>query len=269
MNPFTIAIIGLGNLGLAIARRLEDVLPGLAVGIDPAEGARRRWEALSGRAALENLDSLSSSSLRRVFVLVYDESQAGAVLRHISDTWSPGPGQQSSVFVCTTLSPVFAARLDEYERAGLSVLELPLTGGEAAARSGALTAMAWDGLAAADERFLVGTVAARVVRFRRRGEATLAKLLSQAVIAYQVAALDAATAAAATLDVDPRSLLDVIRHGSASSRVSTAIESFSASTLDKDVQLLRDHGVALPTIDASRVGQRFADLRPRLAGPGV
>src|SRR5690606_37439254 len=103
-------VVGLGNIGLAIARRL--VMRGRpVVGVDIAEGRRDAWHALTGARAVADLAEVDWSSVDRVFIVVRMTDQAAAVLAALADVPAQAP---LACHLVTTLEPGFAAGLSSY-----------------------------------------------------------------------------------------------------------------------------------------------------------
>ena len=112
-----IVVVGLGNIGLAIARRL--VVRGHSVtGVEVAEPRRAVWQALTGQTAVADLDEVDWAEVDRVFVIVRMTDQAGEVLTKL-----PTTDQEIVCHLVTTLEPLFASRLVEFSRAGLRIIE--------------------------------------------------------------------------------------------------------------------------------------------------
>ena len=100
-------VVGLGDLGISIARRLHAV--GVAViGVDGAAERRTMWEGESGREALASTADLDSASAPRAFVCVRTTDQAAAVIDDLNGRLGSG----STIYVVTTLAVDFARGLD-------------------------------------------------------------------------------------------------------------------------------------------------------------
>src|SRR5882757_2511877 len=131
-----VAVIGLGDLGFAVARRLHEV--GLEVhGVDGEAERRRLWRGATGREALATTDELADLGIRRAFVCVRMTDQADAVLEDLGRM--PGAGEIAA-YLLTTLEPAFARGLADRDDPPRAV-ETPVSGGRAGAERGDLTVL--------------------------------------------------------------------------------------------------------------------------------
>ncbi|MFO7647424.1 NAD(P)-dependent oxidoreductase, partial [Halomonas campaniensis] len=134
-----VGVIGLGAMGLGTATALREA--GLEViGCDISPQARQAFEARGGRcvAAPEAL----ADQCEVVLLVVVSAEQVEAVLfgeDGLAGRMSPG----GLVMQCATVAPSFARRLGErLATDDLLMLDAPISGGAAKARSGALSVMA-------------------------------------------------------------------------------------------------------------------------------
>jgi 3-hydroxyisobutyrate dehydrogenase-like beta-hydroxyacid dehydrogenase len=207
--PRTSGMIGLGNMGGRIARRIRDA--GLAVrgydrsssqveesGIEPAASIAE----LVGAADVVFL-SLPDSTVVEAVIFgddgVVESARSGQVVVDLS-TAAPS----SSVRIHATL----AERGVEFVDAGIS-------GGAAAAEKGTLAIMAGgspDALALAGP--FMNTFSAHVYHMGAPGSGHVAKLLNNFLNAISLAATAEVMVAAKRADLDLAQLLDVINHSS-------------------------------------------------------
>jgi 2-hydroxy-3-oxopropionate reductase len=121
-----------------------------------------------------------------------------------------------------TVSPVavgsFAAALrDEH---GVCLIDAPLSGGTAGARTGTLSVMAGGERAVADRLAPLFAHYARTLRYLGpSGSGALAKACNQIVVAGTVTAVSEALLLARRTGVDPAALVDILRGGLADSEV--------------------------------------------------
>jgi 3-hydroxyisobutyrate dehydrogenase-like beta-hydroxyacid dehydrogenase len=255
-----IVVIGLGNIGLAIAARIAQC--GRPVcGVDLSPERRREWREATGDEAAPDLGSVTWEDAEMVVVLVRLTSQAEQVLSQLAALPVPAG---TPVLVMTTLELNFARSLGAYAGGGLRVVESPVSGGERGAAQGQLTVMVAGELHEAEERLLLDTVAAHVVRFAEYGEPSTAKLLNNVAAAYNARALAEILVLGETLGLDPRRLHEVIVSSSGGSWMAEAFLVLVDDLLDKDVALLREQFGELPAVslgaDADLVG-RLAQAR--------
>lgn len=240
------AVVGLGDLGIAIARRLHEV--GVAVaGIDGAAERRDLWEKETGLAALASTADLDSGRAPRAFVCVRTTDQAAAVITDLNGRLGP----DAVLYVVTTLAVDFARGLDGRAVAGgPRLVELPVSGGRGGAERGELIVLAGGPAATSDDIvFLERTLAARVLPMPRYGEATLAKLLNNALAAYNALAYASAVELAAGAGLDLPATAELLRRGSGGSWMADAFGGLVDDLLAKDAALLAAELGPLPSID--------------------
>lgn len=259
-----IVVVGLGNIGLAIARRLA--LRGQSViGVELVGNRREVWHALTGREAVADLSDVDWPRVDRVFIVVRMTDQAGDVLGKLE----PPAGREIVAHVVTTLEFGFAAQLGRFSRPGLRVIEQPVSGGELGALGGNLTILTAGDCTEADEDFLRSTIAKEIVRFDMFGEPTRAKLLNNITGAYNARALATMLMMAADQGLDPRKFYRVLLTASGGSWMANGFLELLDETLAKDVHMLRDELGGLPAIaldsDADLV-RGLAEARALLTG---
>jgi 3-hydroxyisobutyrate dehydrogenase-like beta-hydroxyacid dehydrogenase len=239
-----LVVVGLGNIGIAIANRLAAVGHDV-VGVDLAADRRALWTRQSGQPAVAELGDVDWSGVDRVFVVVRMTDQAERVL-----TWLAGPAAERGLacHLVTTLETGFAAGLAGYLRPGLRIVEQPVSGGAAGALAGALTVLTAGTDADSDADFLRATLAARIVSFDAYGEPTKAKLLNNVTGAYNARALAQMLTIAKAQGVDVGKFYEVLLTASGGSWMATGFLDLLDETLAKDVHLLRDELGGLPAV---------------------
>jgi 3-hydroxyisobutyrate dehydrogenase len=240
------AVVGLGDLGIAIARRLHAV--GVEVtGIDGAPDRRTLWEEESGAAALASTADLEPARAPRAFVCVRTTEQAAAVIADLNGRL----GADAVIYVVSTLAGDFARDLaDQVAPGGPRLVELPVSGGRGGAERGELVVIAGGpAVVDADADFLGRTLASRVLRMPRYGEATLAKLLNNALAAYNALAFASAIELAADAGLDLGPTAELLRRGSGGSWMADAFGGLVDDLLAKDAGLLAAELGELPKID--------------------
>ncbi len=263
--PGGVAVVGLGDLGLAIARRLEQV--GLApAGVDGAPERRELWREHSGRGAYVSLRELAPEQARRSFVCVRTTDQAGAVLAELRELAAGAPSVEAPAggavaFLVTTLAPAFARELGAHADTALRVVELPVSGGRAGAERGELTALfGGPTVERADVELIERSLAARVFRFARYGEATLAKLLNNTLAAYNAAAFAHCVTLADAAGLDARECAAVALAGSGDSWIAEHFAALVDDLLAKDAALLAEELGPPPVLDLTRADELLAIL---------
>jgi 3-hydroxyisobutyrate dehydrogenase-like beta-hydroxyacid dehydrogenase len=246
----TVAVIGLGDLGMACALRLHET-GWVTIGVDLSADLRAAWQRATGREAAAGLGGLAFD---RVLVCVRTTSQARQVLDELR-------AFEGTAYVVTTLDPAFARGLAAYAREGFRVIELPVSGGRAAARTGELTVLfGGDQAADSDVDFIRRTLARRTFVFPRFGDATLAKLLNNTAAAYNAAAFGVCLTLADQAGLPVDVCAEVIRASSGGSWVADHFEGLIADLLAKDAGLLATEVGRLPAISPSDSDQLLATL---------
>ncbi len=258
-------VVGLGDLGISIARRLHAV--GVEViGIDGAEERRKMWAEESGRTALASTAELvgdDSAPPRAatatpdgrqqaeadvpVFVCVRTTDQAAAVIDDLNGRLGP----ESVLYVVTTLAVDFARGLADHAAAdGPRLIELPVSGGRGGAERGELVVMTGGpAVRPEDAPFLERTLAQLVLPMPRYGDATLAKLLNNTLAAYNALAFGRTVELAADAGLDIPATAELLRRGSGGSWMADAFAGLVDDLLAKDAALLATELGPLPTID--------------------
>lgn len=257
-RPPRCCVVGLGNIGGAIATRLAAT--GAEVfGVDEDPAARQRFTGETGRPALAALTKESLADGDRIFVVVRTIQQSNEVLDRLSVS-----GCEITVFVMTTLDPQAAKDLGRKDRPNLRIIELPVSGGRSGAVEGTLTALAAGPLSESDLAFLEKHLVTTVVTFDNYGEPTTAKLYNNVLAAYH------ARAHAEILLWADRSGHNVLRldaliaTSSGASWMGQNLASVVDDLLEKDVALFEESFGELPRLSVglgSALGESLAAAR--------
>ena len=248
-----VAVIGLGNMGMAMLKRL------IASGhrprgwdLDPAkrEAARQAGAEIAADLAA----SLAEITL---FSLPHDAAVA-AVLQEALPALQPG----AVIIDTSTLSPRAVRGFAEQAAAqGVSYLDAPVSGGPAGTAAGSM-AMMVGGDAAALERAtpILQHLTARLLHIGPSGAGQVAKLVNNLLVASHLVTAGEALRLGAAAGVAPEALLPVLNGASGRSAVTevnwprwiipgTFDSGFSAGLMRKDVglalALARELGVPL------------------------
>ena len=258
-----IVVVGLGNIGIAIAARVaecgHDVL-----GVDLAADRRSEWQRITGRAAVAGLADVPWPDVARVYVVVRLTNQAEGVLQQLL-TLPLVPG--IPVFLNTTLELDYARGLARYADAPWRLIELPVSGGDSGARAGTLTVMAAGDVRDPEREYLLSTSAAAIVEFGSYGEPTLAKLLNNVAAAYTALSFAEMMLLADRTGMQPARLAEVLRTSSGQSWMGDHFVTLIDDLLGKDVALLRQELGTLPVVgldDDDHLLTRLAEARATL-----
>ena len=236
-----VAVIGLGNMGMAMLNRL------LATGHQP-----RAWDLdPSKRAAARQAgaaigaDIADSVAELTIFSLPHDAAVA-EVLGHVL----PALPQGAAIIDTSTLSPRAVRGFAEQARArGVFYLDAPVSGGPAGGAAGSM-AMMVGGDAAALERAtpILKHLTARLLHIGPSGAGQVAKLVNNLLVASHLATAGEALRLGAAAGVAPEALLPVLNGASGRSAVTEVNwprwiipgsfdSGFSAGLMRKDVGL--------------------------------
>lgn len=207
-----IAFVGIGAIGLPMAARL--VAAGHEVtGIDPFPAARER-AATAGVTAVASIAETRAAEL--VIVMVATPEQLSGLV----DTALAADSVADRLWVImSTVGP--ASVIAEGERlraAGGRVVDAPVTGGVARARTGELTLFvsgsSEDVAAASPSLAALGTIKSVGAKL---GDGQSIKVVNQHLCAVHIVAAAEALALAQSLDLDPAQVLPLVESGAAAS----------------------------------------------------
>jgi 3-hydroxyisobutyrate dehydrogenase len=266
-----VAFIGLGTMGLPMARNLLDADParvallGAPVAATPAEAASASDVALL---------SLPSPAAVEDVVLGPSGLRAGAPRGFAVADMSTGP---------PALARTLAAELGQV---GIDSLDAPVSGGPRGAEAASLTVMVGGSREAfAARRPLFEALGSRVVHVGPAGAGQAAKLCNNLIAGATMVAIAEACAVAEREDIDPAVLYDLLIRSTGDSRVlrtrfplegvssehpaSRDYEPlFSLDLMAKDLELALAlagaHGVETPVATTSR--DRYREAQERGAG---
>jgi L-threonate 2-dehydrogenase len=258
--PARVGVIGIGNMGLAMALRLRDA--GFEATVRDIDPAREALGAADGLAVASTPVALAACC-ETIVVAVVDAAQAETVLFGADGVAASGLPRCRCVLLCTTIAPTdterLAQRLAEH---GIETIDAPMSGGPVRARDGSMSLM----VACAErsferERKLIEALSNRVFRLGERiGDGARVKLVNNLLAGINLAGAAEALHLAERVGLDPGRTLDLIEQSSGQSwigsdRLRRAIAGDLAprahtSLLDKDTHLAlgmaAEAGVATP-----------------------
>jgi 3-hydroxyisobutyrate dehydrogenase len=234
-----VAVIGLGAMGLPIARRLAAA--GHAVTGWDLSPARR--EAAAGIALAEDAARGAEAVL---LSLPHDD----AVSRAAEAILEAGPAPGAVVLDCSTVAPETPRRLaPRFAEAGLAWVDAPVSGGPAGAAAGTLTVMAGAAPGVLDRVTpVLEAIAGKVVPVGGPGAGAVAKLVNNLLVASHLLTAAEALRMGERAGVDTAALLAVVNGASGRSAAtevnfprwiaSGAFDSgFTAGLMRKDLRL--------------------------------
>ncbi len=233
-----IGLVGLGNMGLAMARRLGEA--GAEVAGWDCEAAKREAAGLAGRAELKDVAAK---------VVILSLPHAGAVASVLAELMPVLP-RGAVIADTSTLDPMSARRFAaEATGRGLHYVDAPVSGGPSGAASGTL-AMMVGGAAEALElaRPALERITARILHVGGPGAGQVAKLVNNLLVATHLVTAAEALRLGAKAGVPPEALLPVVNAASGRSAATEVNfprwilpggfdSGFSAGLMRKDVGL--------------------------------
>ena len=204
-----VAVIGLGSMGLGMARSLRrngfDV-----AGCDVDRGAVERFVAEGGRGATTPAGAAADAAI--VVSVVVNAAQTEAVL--FGEHGAAAAMPAGAVFVSSaTMDPEVARKLAaRLEASGRLYLDAPMSGGAARAAEGQLTMLCSGSAAAfAKARPALAAMAGKVYELGdRAGQGAAFKMINQLLAGVHIAAACEALAFAAKQGLDLRRVYEVI-----------------------------------------------------------
>jgi putative dehydrogenase len=215
-NVQRVGVIGLGSMGMGMARRLVE--GGFRVaGYDIREAASAALAAAGGVLATSPAEAAKAADI--LIVMVVNAAQVDAVLFGVDGAVAALP-RGAVIMLSSTVPPSFAvataARLAE---SGHLMLDAPVSGGAAGAQKGTLTVMGSgppDAFAKAESA--LAAVAGKVYRLgETAGIGSTVKTVNQLLAGIHIAAAAEAMALGVRAGADAKTLYEVISNSAGAS----------------------------------------------------
>ena len=207
MSPTRVGVIGVGAMGMGVAKAL--LAKGFAVSVRDIVAAREAEAMAAGARRLE-------STVDVLISLVVDAAQTRAVVAQVLGSVPGVP-----VFMmCSTIAPRDAEEIAAHlAEGGIGMLDAPISGGPARAHSGTLSMMAAGSDAAFERcRPVIDAIAAKCFRMGvKPGDGSRMKVVNNMLAASNIAAGCEAMALAAKLGIDLKQALAVVNASSGAS----------------------------------------------------
>jgi len=214
--PYPVAVVGVGNMGGALAARL--LAQGWPVHVHDIDPHKHAVLAAAG-ASTHASPAQAAQSCEAVIVGVVDAAQCEQVLfgaQGLAGAMRPG----SMVMLCPTIAPQdtesLAGRLAPH---GIEALDAPMSGGPARARDGSMSLML-AGREAVVTRFeaLLAALSSRIFRISERvGDGARTKLVNNLAAGINLVGAAEVLAMARAMGLDLGRTLDVIEQSSGQS----------------------------------------------------
>jgi len=263
VNGSSTGVVGIGNMGLAMAGRLRE--HGRPVFVRDVRSDREAMAEGDGARVCAS-PAMVARHCEVVIVAVVDAAQTESVLfGNDGVVAAAAPG--ACVVLCPTIAPEsvesFATRLDAV---GIDWIEAPMSGGPARARAGTMSLM----VACRDAVFdrhasLLASLADPVFRLgERAGDGARTKLVNNLLAATNLVAAAEALALAERVGLDPARTLAVVERSSGQSwiggdRMARALAGDTAPRAHTTL-LAKDSGLAVAMATASGVVPKLGAL---------
>ncbi len=252
----SIGFIGLGAMGLPMAKRLCAAGHNLKVAVHSNQAPVKEIEALGGTVAANFAELMRG--VEYIITIVPEDAQLQALLLNPDNTAGIAPGTVLIEMTSSTpsgmkeIAAAFAAR-------GVSCLDAPVSGGVRGATDGTLTIMCGGEKAVFDKaRPILDAMGSTIVLVGGMGAGKALKAVNQMLVGVNTVIAAEALALARKLEIDLDVMFDVVR---ASSGASTAFTNrfksmaardfapkFKLALMRKDIRIALGEaaGIAMP-----------------------
>lgn len=263
-TPKKIGIVGLGAMGRPMARHL--LAAGFSVaGCDPQKEAQAKAAALGVSVQSSPADVARASDM--VMIVVGFDADVERVF------FSSGGLMEAAreglvIGVGSTISPSYARALAERTAGtGITLLDMPLTRGEAAAEAGHMLVLGGGDEATFENcRPAFDTFASNVFYLGPFGSGQIAKMTNNMILWACIAANDEALRLAGSLGVDEGRLREALGHSSAQNwAMDTQIQSNPMPWAEKDMMIAMSEAdnLRMPLPLAVHVRELIKDFKLR------
>jgi 2-hydroxy-3-oxopropionate reductase len=215
MDRTKVAVIGLGAMGLPIAKNL--VKAGFTTEVwNRSESARKS----AVEAGAVELKELSECSAKVILTVLPDITEVNEVLdKGLMIALTPG----SILVVMGTVSPHAVVELSEkLEKKEIRVLDAPMSGGDVGAIAASLSIMVGGDETTFNEVLPIFQAIGKIIKLMGPvGSGQIAKACNQVIVAITLTALGEAVTLARKSGLDTHQLLDVLAGGLANSQALT------------------------------------------------
>ena len=207
-----IAFIGLGHMGLPMARNLLNAGHSLSV-FDLVASAVDELAAQGARAASSAADAVSAAEVV-ISMLPASRHVEGLYLGDAGLLSAIAPG--SLVLECSTIAPEAARKVHQAAAArGIALLDAPVSGGTAGAAAGTLTFMVGGDAATLERaRPILANMGKNIFHAGPEGAGQVAKVCNNQLLAVHMIGTAEAMALGVANGLDPATLAEIMRQSS-------------------------------------------------------
>ena len=210
-----IGMIGLGNMGLPIAKQFLEKSGGTVYGFDVVQAAMDQFAEAGGIAVKDPIDLFKSCD--RVFLSLPSNALVQSNLEQAAAHCKPG-----TVVVDTSSSipEVICSCARQAAERGVDLVDCPVSGGVDGAKKGTLSAMCGGDEAVVEKVMpLLKTFASKVTHMGPLGSGYTAKLVNNLIVGGEITLIAEAFGLAKKAGMDLRRLKTAISDGAAGSSV--------------------------------------------------
>jgi L-serine 3-dehydrogenase (NAD+) len=207
-----IAFIGLGHMGLPMARNLLNAGHSLSV-FDLVASAVNELATQGARAASSAADAVSAAEVV-ISMLPASRHVEGLYLGDAGLLSAIAPG--SLVLECSTIAPEAARKVHQAAAArGIALLDAPVSGGTAGAAAGTLTFMVGGDAATLERaRPILANMGKNIFHAGPEGAGQVAKVCNNQLLAVHMIGTAEAMALGVANGLDPATLAEIMRQSS-------------------------------------------------------
>lgn len=262
----TIAFVGLGAMGAAMARRLVEAQHRV-VGFDVRAEATAALAAAGGHAADSAAQAAAGASMLVLMVVNADQAEQVLVRDGALDALAPG----AAVVLMATCAPARVAAIAKtVEATGRTFVDAPVSGGVVGAESGTLTIMA----AARKDVFartqpVLATMGSNLFHLGEvAGQGAAMKVVNQLLCGVHIAVAAEGLAFAERAGIDPKLALEILSGSAAASwmlrnRGPRMVEDTGTVSSAVDI-FVKDLGLVLDAGRSEKMGLPLAALAHQL-----
>lgn len=216
MNKQQVAFLGLGVMGYPMAGHLAKAGHDVTVYNRTFSKAERWAEEFQGTAVQTPAEAVHNADI--ICICVGNDNDVRSVVLG-EDGVLAGVKANATVIDHTTTSAILAEELEKAcEAAGVHFMDAPVSGGQAGAENGVLTAMCGAQASVFEQAApLIRCYSQKVERMGPVGQGQRCKMVNQICIAGILNGLSEALAVAQKADLDIEKVVDTLQHGAAGS----------------------------------------------------
>lgn len=214
MSDTAIGFIGLGTMGGAMAKNLLEAAYAV-IGYDREDDALTSFVENGGQPATSVREIAAKTDV--ILTSLPNSAAVSEVVAGDNGILNELEGGETVIDLSTTAPSVTRELAEKVDSVGASMLDAPVSGGEAGAIDGSLTIMiGGDKAVLAEHRDLLMTIGGQLFHCGEAGAGQVTKACNQIVVANAMQAVSEALVFAEMADADLETVIDVLQSGAAS-----------------------------------------------------